>query len=84
MHTLGVADPVAGGGIKEDAGVEMLGRGVDGTSRVRLARIRAKGLADIFGRLWRGAFDKSGGLKRGGIGLGAGTEAGVGAGASWA
>ena len=40
----------------------------------RLARIRAKGLADIFGRLWRGAFGKGGGLNRGGIGLGAGTE----------
>ena len=35
---LGVADPVAGSGIKEEVGVRMLGRGVEGTSRARLAR----------------------------------------------
>ena len=80
---MGVADHVAGCGIEEDSGVELHGRGDEGTLGARLARIRAKGLADIFGRLWRGAFGKSGGLNRGGIGLRAGTEVDVGAGASW-
>ena len=65
MHNLGVADHVAGCGLEEDSGVELLGRGVEGTLGATLARIRAKGLADNFGRLWRGAFGTSGGMNRG-------------------
>lgn len=69
---------VAGSGTREAAGVELVGRGVEGPSRARLARERIIGLADVFGRLWRGVFGRSGGLNRGGVGLGARGRAGVG------
>ena len=39
------------------------------------------GLAGIFGRLWRGAFGRNGGLNKGAVGLGAKAGAGAGVGA---
>jgi len=71
---------VAGSGTNGAARVELLGRGVEGPSRVGLARVWVIGLAGIFGRLWRGAFGRNGGLNKGAVGLGASAGAGAGVG----